>query len=122
MIEQGKKKKYEKGQMDLKRISYFSDFILMQQLMTIEIDVLVGRTNNFMKYLDLQHDNEARVDKDKPAKHESISKSFKIDAGIDLHTVESNMDKIKAIEARMDHFIEVFSKSDSGEQVLNETW
>lgn len=40
-------------------ISYFSDFIFMQQLMILEVDILLGQTENSMKYLDL---NEKVVD------------------------------------------------------------
>lgn len=64
--------------MNLKRISYFSDFVLMQQLMTIEIDILVGRTNNYMRYLDLNfRDAEKAVDRNMPSKAtESMHQSF----------------------------------------------
>ena len=35
----------------LKRISYFSDFIFIQQLMTLEVDIVLGYTKNSMKHL-----------------------------------------------------------------------
>jgi hypothetical protein len=35
-------------------MSYFSDFILMQQLMTIEIDLIVGNTSNNIHHLNLK--------------------------------------------------------------------
>ena len=64
--------------MNLKRISYFSDFIVIQQLMTIEIDILIGRTNNYMRFLDLHYkDKEKAVDPNMPTKlAESMHHSF----------------------------------------------
>ena len=53
----------------LKRISYFSDFIFMQQLMTIEIDVILGNTKNGMKHLG-KHTNDDDEDDDKKKKKE----------------------------------------------------
>lgn len=57
--------------MDLKRLSYFTDFILIQQLMTIEVDILIGRTNNYIKYLDLDWQRNG-IGGNNPAKHDPI--------------------------------------------------
>jgi len=35
----------------LSRISYFSDFFFMQQLMALEVDILLGSTVNYIKSL-----------------------------------------------------------------------
>ena len=102
--------------MNLKRISFFSDFVLMQQLMTIEIDILVGRTNNYMRYLDLNYkDADNAVDRNMPSKltesmHED-GKTFHIDAGVTTNMQQDNFNKIEAVEDRLKHFVSVFSKA-----------
>lgn len=35
-------------------LSYFSDFIFMQQLMTLEVDIIMGQTELSMKHLDIE--------------------------------------------------------------------
>lgn len=88
--------------------------------MTIEVDILVGRTNNYMRYLDLNTGKPGEVaEKNAPGKHEQLPAGFLIDQGIDVHSIESNFEKITAIEAKLDHFIEVFSKGDGND--LDET-
>jgi hypothetical protein len=114
--------------MNLKRISFFSDFVLMQQLMTIEIDILVGRTNNYMRYLDLNYkDAENAVDRNMPSKltetmHED-GKTFHIDAGVTTNMQQDNFNKIEAVEDRLKHFVSVFSKAADNQQPMpNETF
>ena len=51
----------------MKRISYFSDFIFMQQLMTLEIDIVLGHTKNSMKHLG-KNTNDSDEDGDKKPK------------------------------------------------------
>ena len=41
----------------LRYISYFSDFIFMQQLMTLEIDIIIGQTQNKIAHLQDEEDD-----------------------------------------------------------------
>ena len=61
----------------LKRISYFSDFIFMQQLMTLEVDIVLGYTKNSMKHLGKNtndSDDDDKNKKDAPAANKKVEK------------------------------------------------
>jgi len=52
----------------LRRISYFSDFIFMQQLMTLEIDIILGNIKNDMSHLGKNTNDEEEEDDKKDDK------------------------------------------------------
>ena len=57
------------------RISYFSDFVFMQQLMTIEIDIIIGQTADNIRHLAGLHINSDTLKQMKAHKHRSGDKN-----------------------------------------------
>ena len=93
------------------KISYFSDFIFMQQLMTLEIDIIVGITEET-----LQHGSE------EAQKQKITKKRFDQNASFDMNTQGgSNMMKIKALEREMIKFVTIFKKTTNEDMNVNET-
>lgn len=91
------------------RISYFSDFIFMQQLMTLEIDIILGQTHDNIRHLGGQNKNsdtlaqmEARkkVKAGGPKEPEVPFKFRAIDFSTDVKNIEpaSNRAKIDCLE------------------------
>lgn len=74
------------------RVSYFSDFIFMQQLMTLEIDIIVGMTEETLRH---SQDPQSYAEKKRASERRNIdmNRSFDINQQSD-----SNMHKIKVLE------------------------
>ena len=56
------------------KISYFSDFIFMQQLMTLEIDIIVGMTDDTLK-----HGSDLETQKNKMSKQKRFDQNTSFD-------------------------------------------
>lgn len=107
-----------KSSSKLRRISYFSDFIFMQQLMTLEIDIILGNIKNDMSHLgkntnDEEEDDDKKDGKDKPQPGPDEGKRkkphFSLDfENLDLNSTESNWDKIGILERTMNNFFKIF--------------
>jgi len=84
-------------------LSYFSDFILMQQLMTVEIDIIVGHTKNNIKYLHVTKDKMMRGPRNKESESQpwgdAIEKEHLLNFKAGLSDIEpsSNRAKLEAI-------------------------
>jgi len=94
----------ESGGKKMSRISYFSDFILMQQLITLEIDIIIGVTENNIKFLSgftkLSQKKENKV--------------YRLNFGLEEKDLlaSSNAYKIRLLEDQMDRFIKIFRTDD----------
>jgi hypothetical protein len=97
------------------KISYFSDFIFMQQLMTLEVDIILGQTENSMRYLELEDqlsDYQPQAAKKARVSAEEGRGAFKkiVLASLeDKQTInkgQTNQKKIKAIERDMNKYFE----------------
>jgi len=98
------------------RISYFSDFIFMQQLMTLEIDITFQHHHDNIKHLAGPNRNsEAWSRKDsKPdsAHHNNTYKFVNLDFDIELKKIEfsSNKTKIACLEEQIKVYSEIFGE------------
>lgn len=93
------------------KISYFSDFIFMQQLMTLEVDIILGQTENSMRYLELddQTSKQSQPAKKALAGMEEAIKKIVLASLEDKQTVnkgQTNQKKIKAIERDMNKYFD----------------
>ena len=82
----------------------------MQQLMTLEIDIILGNTKNTMKHLGKNTNDEDEDDKNKAADG-GMKQKLKFDLdfpNVDLSTVESNQGKINILERTMNNFFKIF--------------
>ena len=92
---------YDENTMEIKdsavgkmaKISYFSDFIFMQQLMTLEIDIIVGMTEETLKH---GSDDTTQKQKEKMFQRRKIDQN----ASFDMNDQgASNMQKIRKLES-----------------------
>ena len=102
----------------LSRISYFVDFIIMQQMMTIEMDIGLGQLKNSIKYLnvDINEDAEQEEDEDDEFDIDALIKKKKKSFDrkqLDLKMEETegevtNKYKLDVMEQKMNTFFSIF--------------
>lgn len=83
--------------------------------MTLEIDIIVGMTDETLK-----HGSDQATQKQKEAL--AKKKRFDVNSSFDMNTQGgSNMMKIKALEKEMIKFVTIFKKTTNDDMNVNET-
>ena len=96
-----------------KRISVLTDFLTLQRMLTLEIDIITGIGDNNMKNLwtNPTHKRSATVVKVQ-------NSDFKIHADDSVGSA-GNSNKLKYIEAEMDVFYKVFTDQPSSQSTMS---
>jgi len=103
-------------------LSYFSDFIFMQQLMTLEIDLIFGQANDnigLLKPVD-QGDEEGDSDSEREGSKPIATLNFGSGPKEDMEPA-SNRRKLKALEDRLAAFVALFGAGNEDGPNANDT-